>query len=169
MPRKKSENKLEVVYEISPIDKEKLNNLRALYNHAYDETKHFRTFEWQITVWSTTLLGAIVSVTKFFTPNPNDIIIFKWLLGSFTVFFSISSIVHILHCHRSLTFNRALIRQIECEFQFHKMKIGDPPDELFPIHLVKPPRMSRGWFHLVTWIVAILSIAGFAINRIYAW
>jgi hypothetical protein len=36
------------------------DNLRALYNHTYDETKHFRTFEWQITVWATAIIGAVV-------------------------------------------------------------------------------------------------------------
>jgi hypothetical protein len=145
------------------------DNLRALYNHAYDETKHYRSYEWQITVWTVSLLGAIFSVPQFLKPTASEIQTFKWLLSLFSVFFSISSIVLIFHCHKSLTFNRKLIRKLETKFNFYEVMIGDPPIPLFPNHAVKSITMWRGCFHLLNWILAILSISGFALYRIYMW
>jgi len=52
-------------------------DLLALYNNAFDETRHYRSFEWQITVWSTTLLAAISTVPKVLLKHVHHKFFFK--------------------------------------------------------------------------------------------
>ena len=40
------------------------NNLKELYNNAFNETKHYRTYQWQIAVWGMTLLALISALPK---------------------------------------------------------------------------------------------------------
>ena len=142
-------------------------NLRILYNHAYDETKHFRSYEWQITAWSTTLIATISTVPellgkslKFNTPVILSLILFTFFLG-------VISICLIIHCHKSLTFNRVIIWKIEKHFNFFRTKLNHSEETLLPkMFKNKPPEFCRGILHIIFRIILIVSVMVYSIMQL---
>jgi hypothetical protein len=139
---------------------ERLNNLRALYNHANDETKHYRIYEWQISVWTVALNGALISILYY--PQPQAIeTYFKYTILTTIVFVFGCFIFNILHCHISLNKNRTVIRDIEQNY--FDFGIEKSCSYRFPDKFIKEPSFIRGWFHLVIWITAVFLSSAYAI------
>jgi hypothetical protein len=142
-------------------------NLRLLYNHAYDETKHYRSYEWQITVWSITLLAAISTIPDLLGKSLKFTPFVFWSLIVFSTFLCVTSILLIIHCHKSLTFNRIIIWKIEKHFGFFGVKLKHSEESLLPKKFKNnPPEYYRGIFHLFFRFLMIVLLTIYSIIQL---
>jgi hypothetical protein len=153
----------------TPPEAQRVTILLAFYHQVCDEIKRYRDYEWNIVVWTISLITGVIALTRV-TPVPIPVEhrpIIKAILSVFTILAALYGFWHLHYVHRNLTYNRNLQRTCERILGLYDNGIF-AKNSLLPVSWRnKRIPYTRGLLsHLLSWGILIILAMSYAIYSI---